>query len=814
MDTSEAQRPLIVGVGASAGGLEALMQLLEPAELPLGAAIIVIQHLAPDHRSLMVELLGQHTRLSVVPATDQTLIEPDTVYVIQPRTLVRVTPAGRLAVAASERHNLRPIDLLFESLAESCGSACAGVVLSGTGQDGTLGLQALKKAGGLTIVQRPETARFDGMPQAALASGCVDLMLAPDEVLAEVRSSLLQPEAVFGGESDVMHLRLLGTIFAALRSHTGVDFSHYRLGTIARRVERRMEQRKVTDLAAYTKLVQNERDEAMALQQELLIGVTAFMRDTDAIEVLRTVAIPRLLESGDTALRVWVAGCSSGEEAYSIAMLIDDALRTAGSARELKLFATDIDERALDRASQGKFSAESVAAIPAPLSERYLVSDGGEYIVAKNLREKLLFSRHNVVTDPPFPRIHLATCRNLLIYLKPRVQQRVLTTLSNALTPDGLLWLGSSETLGARAEDFEVLDQRWKLFRAKPERPRHAMAIAMAASVRRELVRPARADLGQEISQALVSGLLPPTIVVDEGMQLAYRYGNVGALIHVPEGKASLDVRELLPHSLAVVVSMAVQRARNTQEDSVFRNLSVQLHDGTISSFDVRARPLRVRGRILVAMVFEQSKLPSEGDSSRDEDSVEIAPAVQMRMNSLERELRESQAHLQSTVEELESSNQELQATNEELVASNEELQSTNEELQSVNEELHTINAEHSQRLDELTQITQDLDQLLSTLDVGIVFLDTDLNIRRFNKRAAAYISVLPQDIGRPLTHLTHTLDYAELLNDCIRVIKTGESHTCTVRWRTGRVKVRVHSFSGPANQPKGLVITLADESS
>ena len=811
MDTSEAQRPLIVGVGASAGGLEALMQLLEPAELPLGAAIIVIQHLAPDHRSLMVELLGQHTRLTVVPATDQTQIEPDTVYVIQPRTLVRVTPSGRLAVASAERHNLRPIDALFESLAESCGSGCAGVVLSGTGQDGTLGLQSLKKAGGLTIVQRPETARFDGMPQAALASGCVDLMLAPDEVLAEVRSNLLQPEAVFGGENDVMNVRLLGTIFAALRSHTGVDFSHYKLGTIARRIERRMEQRKVADLAAYTKLVQSERDEAMALQQELLIGVTAFMRDPDAIEVLRTIAIPRLLEAeGDAALRVWVAGCSSGEEAYSIAMLIDDALRTAGSTRELKVFATDIDERALDRASQGKFSAESVAAIPAPLSERYLVADGGEYIVAKSLREKLLFSRHNVVTDPPFPRIHLVSCRNMLIYLKPRVQQRVFTTLSNALTADGLLWLGSSETLGARAEDFEVLDQRWKLFRAKPDRPRRA--IAMATSVRRDVVRPARADVGQEIAQALISGLLPPTIVVDEGMQLAYRYGNVGALIHVPEGKASLDVRELLPHSLAVVVSMAVQRARNTQDDSVFRNLAVQLHDGTNGRFDVRARPLRVRGRVLIAMVFEPAKLLLEAE--RDEDSVEIAPEVQMRMNSLERELRESQAHLQSTVEELESSNQELQATNEELVASNEELQSTNEELQSVNEELHTINAEHSQRLDELMQITQDLDQLLSTLDVGIVFLDTDLNIRRFNKRAAAYISVLPQDIGRPLTHLTHTLDYADLLNDCIRVIKTGEAHTCSVRWHNGRVKVRVHSFSGPANQPKGLVITLADESS
>jgi len=592
-----------------------------------------------------------------------------------------------------------------------------------------------------------------------------------------------------------------------------VDFSHYKLGTIARRVERRMEQRKVPDLAAYTKLVQNERDEALALQQDLLIGVTAFMRDPEAIEALRTVAIPRLLEpSSDAVLRVWVAGCSTGEEAYSITMLLDDALRTAQSTRELKVFATDIDERALDRASQGKFSGESVAAIPAPLTQRYLVADGDEYIVSKSLREKLLFSRHNVVTDPPFPRIHLVTCRNLLIYLKPRVQQRVLTTFCNALTADGLLWLGSSETLGALAEDFEVLDQRWKLFRAKPDRPRRAVAMAVgAAAIRRDLTRPPRADLGQEIAQALVSGLLPPTIVVDEGMQLAYRYGNVGALIHVPEGKASLDVRELLPHSLAVVVSMAVQRARNTQEDSVFRNLSAQLHDGTSGSFDVRARPLRVRGRILIALVFEHTKLPLEAE--KVEDSVEIAPEVQMRMHSLERELRESQAHLQSTVEELESSNQELQATNEELVASNEELQSTNEELQSVNEELHTINAEHSQRLDELIQITQDLDQLLSTLDVGIVFLDTELNIRRFNKRAAAYISVMPQDIGRPLTHLTHTLDYAELLNDCIRVIKTGEAHTCTVRWRNGRVKVRVHSFSGPANQPKGLVITLADES-
>jgi two-component system, chemotaxis family, CheB/CheR fusion protein len=784
------------------------MQLLEPAELPLGAAIIVIQHLAPDHRSLMVELLGQHTRLSVVPAADQALIEPDTVYVIQPRTLVRVKSSGRLSVVASERHTLRPIDALFESMAEACGAACAGVVLSGTGQDGTLGLQTLKKAGGLTIVQRPETARFDGMPQAALASGCVDLMLSPDEVLAEVRSNLLQPEPVFGEATDGSQVRLLGTIFASLRAHTGVDFSHYKLGTIARRVERRMEQRKVSDLAEYTKLVQSDRDEALALQQDLLIGVTAFMRDPEAIEALRNTAIPRLLEdSADAAVRVWVAGCSTGEEAYSIAMLIDDALRAANSTRELKVFATDIDERALERAAQGKFSAESVAAIPHALSERYLVADGEEYVATKSLREKLLFSRHNVVTDPPFPRINLVTCRNLLIYLKPRVQQRVLTTLSNALTADGLLWLGSSETLGARAEDFDVLDLRWKLYRAKPDRPRRA--VSMATAVRRDLGRPARVDLGQEISQALISSFMPPTLVVDESMQLAYRYGDVGALINVPEGKASLDVRELLPHSLAVVVSMAVQRARGTQDDSVFRNLSAQLHDGSNSSFDVRARPLRVRGRLLVALVFDRTKLPAEAE---EQPGVALAPELQQRMHILERELRESQAHLQSTVEELESSNQELQATNEELVASNEELQSTNEELQSVNEELHTINAEHAQRLDELVQITQDLDQLLSTLDVGIVFLDMDLNIRRFNKRAGAYISVLPQDIGRPLTHLTHTLDYPGLLHDCEEVVKTGEQLVSTVRWRNGSVKVRIHAFSGPANQPKGLVISLAED--
>ena len=404
MDSSEAQRTLIVGVGASAGGLEALMQLLEPAELPFGAAVIVIQHLAPDHRSLMVELLSQHTRLSVVPATDQTRVEPDTVYVIQPRTTVRVTASGRLAVTPAERHTLRPIDLLFESLADSCGAACAGVVLSGTGQDGTIGLQTLKKAGGLTIVQRPETARFDGMPQAALASGCVDLMLAPDEVLAEVRSSLLQPEAVFGS-NDGSHVRLLGTIFASLRAHTSVDFSHYKLGTIARRVERRMEQRKVPDLASYTKLVQSERDEALALQQDLLIGVTAFMRDPAAIEALRTVAIPRLLEAdGDTAVRVWVAGCSTGEEAYSIAMLIDDALRTSESEARAQGVRYG-HRRTRTRARQpGQILAESVAAIPQHLSERYLVA-GRRRVLRRprTLREKLLFSRHNVVTDSAFP---------------------------------------------------------------------------------------------------------------------------------------------------------------------------------------------------------------------------------------------------------------------------------------------------------------------------------------------------------------------------------------------------------------------------
>jgi two-component system CheB/CheR fusion protein len=756
----------------------------------------------------MVELLEQHTRLRVVAVSDQLQLQPDTVYVMQPRTIVRIED-GRLRVSPAERINLRPIDTLFESMAQACGSACAAVVLSGTGQDGTHGLSVVKQAGGITIAQRPETARFDGMPQSALAGGAVDLMLAPDEILADIRAHLLDPDPVLAGDRTGQ-LRWLGTIFAGLRAHTGIDFSHYKLGTIGRRVERRMLQRKAHDLESYAKLVQQSRDEALALQRDLLIGVTAFMRDAAAIDVLRSVAIPHLLGSTtDGPLRVWVAGCSTGEEAYSIAMLIDAAVRAENLTRDLKVFATDIHEQALERASQGKFSAESVGAIPEELVSRYLVPEGGEYVVTKTLRERMLFSRHNVVTDPPFPRINLVSCRNLLIYLKPRIQQRVLATLSSALTQDGLLWLGSSEALGERAQDFDVLDARWKLYRAKPGRPRKPASVLTSPAMRREPARATRSDNTQETATGLLNSLLPPTLVVQDNLALAYRYGNLDDLLQATPGKVTLDVREQLPHALATVVSIACQRARTSDEELSFPGLAVSAPNGTVRSYDLRVHPIFVQGRRLIALKFFPSPdLPEPSAQA----SLVLDSEMQSRMRTLEGELRESQLHLQSTIEELESSNEELQATNEELVTSNEELQSTNEELQSVNEELHTINAEHSQRLDELTQITQDLDQLLSTLDVGVVFLDPSLQIRRFNKRATTYINVLPQDMGRPLKHLTHTLQYPHLLADCEHVIATNEVCSCNVPTENARVNVRIHAVRGQGGRPKGLVITIAPE--
>lgn len=809
-EVGQGPAPFITGVGASAGGLEALTQLFEAAPPHTGMAFVVVQHLSPDYKSMVADLLAGHTALSVRRARDGLEIEAETIYVIEPGTVLRVSD-GKLQVERSHERMQHPINALFSSLAASCGANAACIVLSGTGTDGAKGLVTVKEHGGVTLVQSPETAGFDGMPAAAVATGCADLVLPPSRLLSELaRLRSEGPAEYFGASADGAEV-VLTRILAVMRVQTGIDFGYYKPAMLARRVERRIAHLGIDDPREYVRRLKDDEEEARALQSDLLIGVTRFLRDTGAIDAVREHAIPRLVgRAGPRPLRLWVAACSTGEEAYSMAMLLTEGLAQANMQNEFKIFATDIDQRALEAAGRGEFDEESLQALPESWRARYFEKSGDRYVVVKSLRERLLFSRHNVITDPPFSRVDMVTCRNMLIYLKPPQQTRVLKLFNNSLLDGGLLWLGSSEVLGDLSEYFEVLDSKWKLFSARHGRPRQV--VVPVRGERRPAAAPDRRPAPEfsEAAEQLLTGYLPPTIIVDPAFGYRYRYGNLHGLLRFPTGMASNDLRDLLPPRLAALVSTACQHTLNLQEEAFYQDVQLPPVEGeTPVRFDLRTRPIKGREGPLVAIIFEGLEI-NEGEPEV-KSSLELSEAATDRIAELELELRHSRENLQATVEELESSNEELQATNEELVASNEELQSTNEELQSVNEELYTVNSEFSSKVEELTAITEDLDSLLASLEVGVLFLDSRLAIRRFNQRAAHWVNVMPQDMGRPLAHLTHGLDYPQLLDDCARVIRTGEPFGVRCRAKQCELLVSMTPMRSQSGTIRGMVMAVTD---
>lgn len=806
--------PFIVALGASAGGLEALTQVFEGSPGLTGMAVVIVMHLSADYKSVLPELLSRQTEMQVVHVVNGTVPMADCVYVIQPDTRLRYE-AGRFHVAPAHKERGKlflPINDFFESLAKERRSACAVGVLSGTGSDGATGLRAAKSCGAVTIAQSPDSARFDGMPRAAIATGAVDLVLTPDHVLSQLMQMRQEGQAHYFSAAAGHGELVMSRILFALRTHTNIDFSHYKPATIVRRVERRMKELNVNDAREYADRVFQDPAEAAELQQDLLIGVTRFMRDEGALDSVAKVALPRLMERAAQApLRLWVAGCSTGEEAYSIAMLVQEGLDQLPSHQGFKMFATDVNPSAIEHASAGEFTEEALSQIPERLRDRYFKRRGDRFVVAKQLRERLLFSKHDLIQDPPFSRLDMVSCRNMLIYVKPAIQDRVLRLFGSALLDGGLLWLGSSEALGDQADDYEVLDARWRLYAARVDRRRPlvlAMPYRTSASIE-PTPRKAKVDPMRPLFEALLKAYVPPCLVVDLNYRLMYRFGDIDALLRIPTGAVSLDVRDLLPEELSVLTSTLLSRARESA-DVIYRELQVQTPLGP-RRFDLRARGLAVPGHgPLVALYFEG--LRELDDEVETLSSENVAFETRDRIEMLERELRQSRESLQATIEEVESSNEELQATNEEMIAANEELQSTNEELQSVNEELHTVNAEFSQKLGELTELNTDLESLFASIEIGILMLDDRFMIRRYNATAASYFNILPHDVGRPLVHLSHRLRYSQMLDDCSQALAGKTAVTRRVVTAEGdQVQVRVRSHEGTAPSKRTVVVTLTD---
>lgn len=781
----------IVGVGASAGGLEAFSELLRALPEKTGMAFVLVQHLDPKHASELREILARTTKIPVQEVKDGMRVEPDHVYVIPPNTSMVLTDGVlRLAARVLTRGQHLPIDHFLRSLAETDGDRAICVILSGTASDGTEGCRAVKTAGGITFAQDEDSAKYSSMPYSAVAAGCVDFVLPPAEIAKELtrvaKHPYLTPTAV-EPDSALAHDDQMVGLLSLLRDATGVDFTLYKQTTLQRRIRRRMVLHKMTDLKSYLRFARNTAGEIDELYQDILIHVTGFFRDPSAFEALRKHVLPALFKDRKQGtVRVWVPGCSTGEEVYSLAIVMLEYLwhETNKTAKAplgntpFQIFATDISDTALDRARTGLYSEALVSDISPERLRRFFVRlDGGHQIV-KPLREMCIFARQNVAKDPPFSNLDLISCRNLLIYLGPVLQKRVIPTLHYALKPDGYLMLGESESLGTFGEYFVPVDKKSRIFQKKKSATRLISYFGgLDFGVRRwaqddpktAAPPPPGFPIEKEVDRLLMNRFVPASIVINDEMEIIHLRGKTGAYLEPAAGHPTFSLSKMAREGLLVDLRAAVAKAR--KENTSVRREGVQVQsNGHTREVNLEVTPLRGPGaRERFYVIVFQEALPAA--KTRGEKKKAVARDGMSRENTqLKRELAQLREQFQSLIEEHETTTEEFKSANEEVLSANEELQSTNEELetakeelQSTNEELTTLNEELQNRNTELTSANNDLLNLLGNVTVPVVIVDQDLHIRRFTPPAQKLLNLLPSDVGRRLTEIRPNLDEDDL---------------------------------------------------
>lgn len=824
----------IVGIGASAGGLKAFEQFFANLPADSGAAFVLVPHLDPTHVSMLPDLLRKYTKMPVVQAENGMKILPNRVHVMAPNSEMIVTRATLLLKKPTEPRGLRlPIDTFLRSLAEDQKQKAVCIILSGNGSDGTLGLRAIKGNLGLAIAQEPSSAEYDSMPRSAIATGMVDYVLPPEKMAARLVSYLRRVEpphvSVAGGSSEKAP-ESLQRIFQLLRSRTSHDFSCYKTNTLCRRIERRMSVHEIESLADYVDYLERNPQEVVTLFKELLIGVTNFFRDPDAFAQLSSRLRSEVLadKPKDYAVRVWVPGCSSGEEVYSLAIILQECKDALKKTWKIQIFGTDIDADAIDTARAGLYPASIVTDIPAERLKRYFVAEGNAYRVKKEIREMAVFAIQDLLKDPPFTKLDLLSCRNLLIYLDGEVQKKLLPLFHYALKPDGMLFLGSSESINAFADLFSVVDKKWKIFR------RRASSFAADAIVqfptgvpRAETAKPAprgQNPAGQtknlaEVAQRLLVGqYAPPTVFVDSAGEIFYTHGRTGKYLELAPGQANLNVLEMAREGIRHELAAAIRKARLQRRNVTLEALQVKSNGGSVW-LNMTVTPVRLGEGVgeLFMVVFEDVE-PKQAKTGKTGKAVVSARAAR-RIAQLEQEIGQSQEHLQTTVEELETSNEELKSSNEELQSTNEELQSTNEELetskeelQSLNEEMVTVNAELQGKIDELSHSNDDMKNLLDSTKIATIFLDSDLCIKRFTSEATKVINLIPGDVGRPIGHIVSNLERDSLAADARRVIDSLVPKERQVRTKDGCWYLnRIIPYRTLDNVIDGVVATFID---
>jgi two-component system, chemotaxis family, CheB/CheR fusion protein len=839
---------VIVAIGASAGGLEAFTELVRALPPTTGMAFVLVQHMDPTHHSMLRDLVSKETQMKVLEVTNGMKIEPNHIYVIPPNSTMSMTDHKLELNPRQDVYATRmTVDHFMRSLAEDQGSRSVGVILSGSGTDGTLGLAEIQAQGGVTFAQDEMTARHDGMPRSAIASGAVDFVLPPKGIAQELarigkNRFIVLPEREDGDGAAEGHPAIY-SIFQLLRKSAGLDFTYYRHTTIRRRIQRRMVVHKIESLEEYLKFLQQNPAEVKALYQDMLINVTSFFRNPTVFESLKALVYPAILKSmlRDATIRVWAPGCASGEETYSLAITLLEFLGDKASQIPIQLFGTDVNEVSIVKARTGLYPENIQGDVSPERLRRFFSKTETGYRVSKTIRDMCIFAQHNVLYDPPFSQLDLICCRNVLIYLEPVLQKKVISLFHYALRPTGFLTLGTSEGVGSSTNLFSLLDRTSKIFAKKAI----ASHVPVAFSVeKKEMAEKGNfgartmrrqgdgswgyPDFQKECDRRLLAQYAPPTVFLNQDLEVIHSRGEVDQYLKLPTGRASLSVLRLVREGLLSELRNAVAQA--VRQNATVRRKDVAVKNGKNSkSVDLEVVPLNIgnlKERYLMIVFHDgdlkgHEKSPKPSPRSKAKSSSARSEERDRRISKLEQELAATKEYLQSVIESQEATNEELQSANEEILSSNEELQSTNEELetakeelQSTNEELSTVNDELRNRNAEITQINTDLNTLLAFGGIGMVMLNNDLTIRRFTISAQKIFGLIPADVGRPFRNIKPTIDIPDIGAMIDRALTNLSIEQKDVRIPDGALyKVRVSPYRSVDNRVDGVVVTVLDTS-
>jgi two-component system CheB/CheR fusion protein len=831
IDPTEKSFP-IVSLGASAGGLEALENFFHAVLEDLGASYVIVSHLDPDHGSILPELIQKKTAMKVNQASDNIRVEPNQVYIIPPNKEMTIFNGKlQLMERPTPRSITLPIDIFLRSLAQDKKEKAIAIILSGTGTDGTLGIRDIKGEGGMVISQDVTSAKYDGMPASAIATGLVDYILPPDKMPAQLLNYIshqFQRNTTASFLDDEKMQAPLNKIFVLLRTATGHDFSLYKKNTIFRRIERRMHIHQLDNLTDYVRYLKESDQESSILFKELLIGVTNFFRDPQTFDSLKKILCNDLKDrESDDPVRIWIAGCSSGEEAYSVGILFQECMEELGKNLSIQIFATDLDEEAINQARTGIYPISIAVDVSKTRLKKYFIKKESTYQVKKIIREKIVFAPQNITKDPPFTKLDLICCRNLLIYFDHELQKKLLPLFHYSLKPEGLLFLGSSESIGQENDLFSVLDKKGKIFRNQTSKKKTIPVLNFSATPKttspdKDNPKPSKTNNSIDplkLLRSIISQSGMPACVVNDGKgNILYIHGRTGNFLEPAEGEANLNLLAMARPGLKIELTRAVRKMAAERQEIVVNGLQVSGMGKNLGvNLIIKPLPDLDTGHRGLMMVFFDYTPPEIEDKDKPLNGKKISETVEIR--KVMDELQNTRESLQTTIEELETSNEEQKSTNEELQSTNEELQSTNEELetskeelQSLNEESATVNSELQGRIDELVTANDDMKNLLDATGIATIFLDINLNIRRFTPPVTELISLTEVDIGRPVNHFATTLKNVDLREYAKEVLK--ELGKCEVEVQDNRERtfnMSLRPYRTTHNVIAGVVIVFND---